>query len=119
MALTLSLVTGSDLTLDREALTIVRKFQVLGTLPYTLGGDAFDYVSSEVMSLIRSGYPTYSTDMGTLYWNSIQLSEEFYAQKYQISVTYSPRNKETGTYQINVDQAVGNIKATAGVFDRL
>jgi len=114
MALTLELVTGSDLTLDREALTIVRKFRVKGTLPYTLGGDAFDYVASAVMGLIVSSYPTYATGMGTLYWNSIQLHENFYAQHYDISVTYSPFNKQSGTYQINVDQAVGNVHVTAG-----
>jgi len=40
--------------------------------------------------------------MGTLYWNSIQLHENFYAQHYDISVTYSPFNRQSGTYQINV-----------------
>jgi len=114
MDLTLRETTGSDLTLDRESLTIVRKFQVIGTLPYQHTGDAFDYVASQVMSLIRSSYPTYGTDMGTLYWNSIQLSEEFYAQKYNISVIYSPFNKASGAYQITVDQAVGNVHVTAG-----
>ena len=115
MTLTLELVTGSDLTLDREALTIVRKFRVRGILPYTGGGDAFDYVSSQVMGLITASYPTYGTPMGTLYWNSIQLHEQFYAQHYDVSVTYSPFNKQSGTYQITVDQAVGNVHVTAGV----
>ena len=115
MALTLRLQTGSDLTLDRDNLVIVRKFDVIGTLPYSGGGDAFDYVSSQVMSLITGSYPTYGTPMGTLYWNSIQLHESVYAQKYEISVTYSPWNKQSGTYQITVDQAVGNVHVTAGV----
>jgi hypothetical protein len=115
MALTLKLIVGSDQTLDRDKLTIVRKFQVRGTLPYTGGGDAFDYVSSSVMGLIVAGYPTYGTPMGTLYWNSIQLHENHYAQLYDISVTYSTIDKQTGTYQITVDQAVGTQKVTAGV----
>jgi hypothetical protein len=114
-ALTLRLQTGSDLTLDRDNLVIVRKFDVIGDLPYTKGGDAFDWVSSQVMGLITASYPTYGTPMGTLYWNSIQLHEQFYAQKYDISVTYSPYNKQSGTYQISVDQAVGNVHITAGV----
>ena len=114
MDLTLRLKTGSDLTLDRENLTIVRKFEVVGTLPYLHGGDAFDWVSSQVMALIVGGYPTYGTDMGTLFWNSIQLHESVYAQHYEISVTYSPVNRQTGTYQITVDQAVGNVHVTAG-----
>ena len=114
MDLTLRLRTGSDLTLDRENLTIVRKFEVLGTLPYLHGGDCFDWLSSQVMALIVGGYATYGTDMGTLFWNSIQLHENVYAQHYDISVTYSPVNRQTGTYQITVDQAAGNVHVTAG-----
>ena len=115
MALTLKLQTGSDLTLDRDNLTIVRKFHVVGTLPYSGGADAFDFVSSQVIGLIRMSYPTYGTPMGTLFWNSIQIHENFYAQSYDVSVTYSPLNKQSGAYQISVDQAVGNVHVTAGV----
>ena len=114
MAFTLKQIVGSDQTLDRDKLTIVRKFQVRGTLPYTGGTDAFDYVASEVMGLIMSSYATYGTPMGTLFWNSIQLHENHYAQLYDASVTYSTINKQTGTYQITVDQAVGTQKVTAG-----
>lgn len=114
MSFTLRLATGSDLTLDRESMTIIRKFNVVGKLPYSFGGDAFDYVSSAVMAQIVSNYPQYSTPMGMLYWNSIQLHENFYAQSYDVSVTYSPANKQNGTYQIQVDQAVGNVRVTAG-----
>lgn len=114
MDLTLRLKTGSDLTLDRESLTIVRKFELLGTLPYSHGGDAFDWVASQVMALIMATYPTYATPLGLLYWNSIQLHENFYGIHYEVSVTYSPVNRQTGTYQITVDQAVGNVHVTAG-----
>ena len=114
MALTLELITGSDLTLDRDSLTIVRKFRVKGTLPFA-GGDAFDVVSSLVMGLIQMTYPTYQTPMGKLHWNSIQLHESFYAQLYEISVTYSPIKKQTGTYLVRVEHAAGTAKATAGV----
>lgn len=114
MDLTLAPIIGSDLTLDRDSLTIVRKFRVKGTLPYTGGGDCFDVVSSEVMGLIRTTYPYYDTPMGTLYWNSIQLHESYYAQLYELSVTYSPFKKETGTYMVRVEHAAGTAKATAG-----
>lgn len=114
MSLTLELITGSDLTLDRESLTIVRKFRVKGTLPYVGGGDCFDTVSSLVMGLVQSTYPTYGTPMGTLYWNSIQLHESYYAQFYEVSVTYSPFQKETGTYLIRIEHSAGTAKATAG-----
>lgn len=114
MALTLELVTGSDLTLDRDSLTIVRKFRVKGELPFTGGGDAFDFVSSQVMGLVVMTYPMYATPMGTLFWNSIQLHESFYAQQYEISVTYSPFNRQTGTYLVRVEHAAGTAKATAG-----
>lgn len=123
MALTLKLAVGSDLTLDRENLTIVRKFSIHGTLPFSGGGDAFDYVASYVMGAIQNGGtdpagqaygPTYQTPMGTLFWNSIQLHESHYAQLYDASVTYSPFDRQSGTYQVTVDQAVGNVHVTAG-----
>ncbi len=123
MTLTLKLAVGSDLTLDRENLTIVRKFSVLGTLPFAGGGDAFDYVASYVMAAIQNGGvdpngaaygPTYQTQMGMLFWNSIQLHESHYAQLYDASVTYSPFDRQSGTYQVSVDQAVGNQHITAG-----
>lgn len=114
MALSLEPLTGSDLTLDRDNLTTVRKFRVRGTLPYSGGGDAFDTVSSLVMGLIKTTYATYDTPIGTLFWNSIQLHESYYGQSYEISVTYSPFDKTTGTYLIRVEHAAGTAKATAG-----
>lgn len=114
MSFSIELALGSDLQLDRESITYSRKFVVKGTLPFTYGGDAFDYVSSQVMALIVANYPTYASPMGTLYWNSIQLHENFYAQNYDATVVYSPINKQSGTYQITVDQAVGNVHVTAG-----
>jgi hypothetical protein len=88
--------------------------RVKGTLPYIGGGDAFDVVASLVMGLIQTTYPVYSTPMGTLFWNSIQLHESYYAQLYEISVTYSPYNNQTGTYLVRVEHAAGTAKATAG-----
>ncbi len=114
MALILHPIIGNDATLDRNALTIVRKFRVKGKLPYTGGGDAFDVVSANVMGLIVRDFPRYGTPMGNLYWNSIQLHEAFYAQLYEVSVTYSPFNKQTGTYLVRVEHAAGTAKATAG-----
>jgi hypothetical protein len=115
--LTLELIIGSDLTLDRDSLVIVRKFRVTAKLPYTLGGDAFDVVASTVMGLIigTPAYAAYDTPMGRLFWNSIQLHESFYAQLYEISVTYSPFEKQSGTYLVRVEHAAGTVKATAGV----
>jgi hypothetical protein len=122
MSLTLELIVGSDLTLDRDTLTIVRKFRVKGMLS-GLASDVFDTVASDVMTAIADGGtdsnghrygPTYDTPMGTLYWNSIQLHESYYAQLYEISVTYSPYEKKTGTYLVRVEHAAGTAKATAG-----
>jgi len=114
MGLTLDLITGSDLMLDRDALTVVRKFWVKGTLPYAYGGDCFDYVASWVMGQVQLNYPQYTTPQGLLFWNSIQLHESYYAQMYEVSVTYSPYNKQTGTYLIRVEHSAGMAKATAG-----
>jgi hypothetical protein len=122
MSLTLELITGSELTLGQGSLSIVRKFRVRGTLPYTSGGDAFDYVATNVMSLVQTLYPLYATPQGTLFWNSIQLHESHYAQLYEVSVTYSPFSAQaggggqgpTGAYLIRVEHAAGTAKATAG-----
>lgn len=116
MPLTLEAIVGSDLELDRERLTIVRKFRVKGTLPYS-GGDCFDVVASQVMGLVQMTYPMYATPMGTLHWDSIRLHESFYAQLYEIGVTYTPynyNNKPSGTYLVRVEHAAGTAKATAG-----
>lgn len=116
MTLQFELVTGSDLTLDREKLTIVRKARAKDKLPVAIVGDYFDYVSSAAMAWVNTYVPTYGTPMGTLFWNSIQLHENHYALNYDISITYSPLNKQSGTYQITVDQAVGTARCTAGTW---
>lgn len=117
MAFTFRDAGGSDASLDRDSLSVVRKYEVMGTLPYTGGGDAFDVVSSAVMGyVVTSPYATYGTPFGVLYWNSIQLHEDVYAQKYSISIVYSPVNRQSGTYQISVDQGVGTAKCMAGVW---
>lgn len=120
MALTLEEITGSELTIA-AATSRIRKFRVKGTLPFTLGGDAFDSVASLVMGLVQTNFPTYSTPMGTLYWNSIQLHESFYALAYEISVTYSQdggggggRPGSSGTYLIRIEHAAGTAQVTAG-----
>lgn len=114
MSLTLEEIIGSDATLDPKSLTIIRKFRVKGQLPYTHGGDAFNYVANQVMGLIRTTYPNYVTPYGTLHWNSIQLHEDHYAILYQISVTYSPNDRQSGTYQLSVDDSAGSVHITAG-----
>jgi hypothetical protein len=116
MAFGFELVTGSDMTLDRDNMTVVRKARGKGTLPVAVGGDFFDYVSSAAMSWVISNYATYGTPLGVLYWNSIQLHENVYGVNYDLSITYSPQNRQSGTYQITVDAAVGTQKVTAGVF---
>ncbi len=119
----LELVVGSDLTLDKDNLTISRRFRVRGTLT-GLPSDVFDTVASYVMAAIVMGGtdsnghrygPTYMTPQGLLYWNSIQLHESVYAQAYEISVTFSPFNRQTGTYLVRIEHAAGTAKATAGV----
>jgi len=114
MAFTIRWTTGSEATLDRDSQTRTRKGEIVGKLPYTGGMDCFDYISNAVMSWVTTNLPTYSTPFGLLYLNSIQLSEHYYAQHYTFSANYSPINKMTGTYQITVDQAVGNVHITAG-----
>lgn len=118
----LELIVGSDLTLDRDNLVIVRRFRVKGTLS-GLASDVFDTVASYVMAAIVVGGtdsnghqygPTYMTPQGLLYWNTIQLHESFYAQQYEISVTFSPFNKQTGTFLLRIEHAAGTAKATAG-----
>lgn len=114
MSFVFELVTGSDLTLDRQNLTITRKFRGRGTLPAAVGGDFFDFISSTAIATIKQTYPTYSTPQGTLFWNSIQIHENWYAQSYDISVTYGPHDHQSGAYQVSVDQTGGTVHVTAG-----
>lgn len=114
MSFTCRWTTGSEASLDRDSQTRTRKGEIIGTLPYAGAADCFDYISSTVMTWVVTNLNTYSTPFGTLYLNSIQLSEHHYAQHYTFSANYSPVNKMTGTYQISVDQAVGNVHVTAG-----
>lgn len=119
----LELVVGSDLTLDRETLTIVRKFRVKCLLS-GMASDVFDTVATYVMAAISTGGvdpsghvygPAYATPRGVLYWNSIQLHEVHYAQNYEASVTYTPYGQqESGTYMVRIEHAAGTAKATAG-----
>ena len=108
------LVPGSDLTLNRENLTISRKFRATEQLPVSISGDYFDHVSNTAIGWIRQYYPTYDTAYGRLYWNSIQLHEKHYAQFYDLTVVYSPFKKETGSYQVTVDQTGGTQHVTSG-----
>lgn len=118
MVFTLEPITGSDLTVDRDNMSIVRKYRIKQKLPYSPTGDCFDEVASLVMAAVKNDYPAYSTPIGMLYWSSIQLHESFYAQHYEIGVTYTPYggdgSTQSGTYMVRVEHAAGMAKATAG-----
>ena len=114
MTFTVNPQRGSDLNINYESPTRTLILDVVGKLPYAFGGDAFDYVASLVMAKVQQDHSDYNTPVGRIYWNSIQLTEQYYAQRYQATVTYTRLNKQTGAWQISVDQAVGNVHVTAG-----
>ena len=114
MALEFEFVTGSDATLDKDNLTIVRKMRARDKLPVAVGSDYFDTVSSAAMAWIIANAPTYGTPWGTLFWNSVQIHENYYALDYSFSVTYGKNDKAAGAYQITVDQSGGTVHVTAG-----
>ena len=114
MTFTLRWTTGSEQTLDVDSQICTRKGEIVGTLPYAGPMDCFDYISDSVNTWVLANLPTMTTRFGTLFLNSIQLSERFYAQHYEFSASYGTINKQTGTYQITVDQAVGNEQVAAG-----
>jgi hypothetical protein len=107
-------VTGSDLTLNADNLSIVRKFRARDKLPNSITIDYFDYVSSQAMAWVQVNLPHYVTPYGILYWNTIQVHENHYALNYDISVTYGPKNRQTGAYQITVDGTGGTVNVTQG-----
>lgn len=110
MALTIEEVTGWDLTVDaKDAPSASRKLRVQGVLPFAGVGDAFDHVASQVMAAVAGGaYATWYTPAGKLYWQTIQLHETAYATVYDVSVAYTPYDRQVGTYQISLDYGVGN-----------
>lgn len=104
---------GRSQQLDTEKMTGTIPFDVIGKLPWT-GADCFDVVASQVMGLVVANYRTWITNYGTLYANSIQLTEDHYAQMYHAVVNYSTIDRQPGAYQINWDQGVGSEHVTAG-----
>ena len=113
--LTWEQITGGQDTHDPENPTRTLKFRGRNRLPISTGGmDFFDYASHHAMAYIVANYPTQTTPLGLLFWNSIQLHENFYGINYDLTVTYGTEEKQSGSYQITVDQAVGTVKMTAG-----
>ena len=116
MGLTFEPINGSDATFDKENVTIVRKYRARNQLPVSIPGgtDYFDTVASAAMTWVAANAATSQSPMGTLYWNSIQLHENYYALSYAISVTYGRTQKATGAYQITVNQSGGTVHVTSG-----
>ncbi len=114
MALQFELMKGSDMTLSRESLNIIRKFRATDKPPVTPSGDYFDFIASSAMSWVQQYAPIYQTPYGILFWNSIKVNENYYALNYEISVAYGPYNHQAGAYQLTVDQSGGTVHVTAG-----
>lgn len=76
--------------------------------------DAFDYVASYALANVPAEY---DSPLGTLKLEDIQITENYYAKRYEISAPYSPRGsikRPPGAYQITVDQTGGTVHVTAG-----
>lgn len=102
-------VTEGEMTMDPLSVTV--KYRAEG-IPLTLpAADFFDYVASRALAVIPE---TYASSAGMLHRQDIQLHEVAYARKYLLTVPYGPRKRNTGAYQISVDQIGGTTHVTAG-----
>ena len=107
--------TGGTIAANRSGSPeVTLQFHGLDTIPTAVGGDYFDWFGSQAIAWVAANAPTYSHPQGTLYWNTIQIQERFYAQCYDMSVSYSPNDKSSGAYQITVDQTGGTVNVKAG-----
>jgi len=98
-------------SIDKESPTAIINATGEGSLPTLIGGDFFDYVSSASMAWAMS---TIETAIGPLYLNNIQVSEVHYGMKYNLVLSYSKNNRQTGAYQISYNGTGGTVHVTAG-----
>ncbi len=108
MAFAFEEVNGGDMTVTEPSVT--RRFRAKGVTGL-VGIDAFDYVTSYALANTAK---TIVTPMGQLYRQDIQLHENRYARSYDISVPYGRKKRESGAYQITVDQTGGMVNVKAG-----
>lgn len=116
MAFTFEQWHGTQETIDRESSRKVLKYRGIGDLPSSLPGgfsDFSNYVGSIAMAFFN-GETIQSASGDTLYVNSIQISEERYAQVYMASVEFGPINRQTGSYTLTYNGTGGTVHATAG-----
>jgi len=90
-----------------------RRFKALGAPSSLPAGDFFSAVAQSALSSIEPYYFEPALG-GILYRQDIRLQENYYAKEYEAVVPYTTRKRETGAYQINVDQTGGIVHVTAG-----
>jgi hypothetical protein len=107
MAFQLVQTTGGELTFEPARATV--QWQLRGTIG---GGiDPFDFIASYALAQIPR---TFIHPRGTLWLQDIQIHENYSARSYSITAPYGREKKESGAYQITVDQTGGTVHVTAG-----
>lgn len=109
MAIRFEKITGGDISMEPP--TAVVKYRLTGAPSPLPGGDYFDYVASYVLNNVPS---TYSHPRGTIFLQDIQIHENWYARHYDVVAPYTRFKKQSGAYQISVDQTGGSVHVTAG-----
>jgi len=87
------------------------KYQVEGTVINTGGLDPFDFVAALAIATIPA---TFAHPLGTLNLQDIQIHENHAGRIYSITAPYAQKKKESGAYQITVDQSGSMINVKAG-----
>jgi hypothetical protein len=101
-------LSGGDIITGQEPSVTVRYRAV--DIGFTVI-DAFNLVASFAMANVPL---TYLHPQGLLFRGDMQLHENVYARSYDITVPYTKSKKESGTYQITVDQTGGTVNVKAG-----
>ena len=109
MATRFEQITGGDITIEPPTATV--RWRVSGTPTNMPAGDYFTYISSFALQSIPR---VYNHPLGLIYLQDIQIHENWYARHYDITAPYGRNKKESGAYQISVDQTGGTVHVTAG-----
>ena len=107
MAITFQEIPGGDMAF-RDPIE-VRRFRATNVPQGSF--DAFEYVADYAL---QNTAKTIVTSVGTLNRQDIQIHENVYARSYEITVPYGIQQRQSGAYQITVDQTGGMVNVKAG-----
>ena len=106
-------VHGIDGNFSADSASVTLPYRATQSLPssidfFTLAGYVNDFFALEANRVLNVA------GKFTLYVNSVQIHENFYARNYDINVTFGKEDRQTGSYTVTYDGSGGMVNVTAG-----